>query len=138
MELQNIYQYLAYCGLLTIVLWVPYVIARTGVTGLIGSQTYTGDFPRTAPELPAWAARSQRAHMNMIETMAAFVPVTIAAVNLTPTTPELASIALWAMVFFWARIVHAIVYTAGIPFARTPAYFASWLSVIMIGLTIFS
>ena len=74
--------------------------------------------------------------MNMIETMAAFVPVTLAAINLSPTAAELASIALWAMVFFWARVVHAVVYTFGIPFTRTLAYFVSWLSVIMIGVTV--
>ena len=136
MEVQSIYEYLAYSGLLTIFLWVPYVIARTGVTGLIGSQTYTEDFPRTQPEQPAWAARSQRAHMNMIETMTAFVPVTLAAINLSPTAEEVATIALWCMVFFWARVDHAVVYTFGIPFTRTAAYFVSWLSVIMIGLTI--
>lgn len=132
MDANTAYTYLALSGVLTAVLWVPYVIARTGVTGLVGSQTYGDDFPRTQPVLPPWAARSQRAHMNMIETMAAFIPVFLAAMAMTDSPAATATIAQWTMVFFYARVAHAVVYTLGIPFTRTPAFFVSWLSIVMI------
>jgi uncharacterized MAPEG superfamily protein len=36
-------------------------------------------------------------------------------------------------VFFVARVLHAVVYTAGIPYLRTPVYLVSWASILMIG-----
>lgn len=43
------------------------------------------------------------------------------------------SITQWAQIFFFARIAHAIVYTLGIPYLRTPVYLILWLAVLMIG-----
>lgn len=39
----------------------------------------------------------------------------------------------WAGLFFWARVAHAVVYTADIPFLPTPAYLVSWPAILRIG-----
>ena len=72
------YFYLALSGALTALLWTPYTVARLFTWGL-GSflKNYTGDFPQEAPEHPLWAARAQRAHLNMVEKMPAFIAAVV-------------------------------------------------------------
>lgn len=127
--------YLALSGLLTVLLWTPYITARLFSWGL-GTflNNYPEGFPAKSPEQPLWAARAQRAHLNLVETMPAFIAVVVAAA-LTPKLDagSAATIAGWAQIFFFARIAHAVVYIAGIPFLRTPVYLVSWLAILMIG-----
>ena len=96
---------------------------------------YPNGFPKDQPEPQLWALRSQRAHLNMVETLPAFGAVVIAAGMLAPESAY-AGIAMWAQVFFFARVGHAVVYTLGIPYFRTPVYLVSWAAVLMIGLSI--
>jgi len=96
---------------------------------------YPENFPITQPETPLWAARAQRAHLNMVETLPAFAAVVLAVGQLAPASAY-QSIAMWAQVFFLARLGHAVVYTAGIPYLRTPVYLVSWAAVLVIGFTI--
>lgn len=127
--------YLALSGLLTVLLWTPYIAARLFSWGL-GTflNNYPEGFPAKSPEQSLWAARAQRAHLNLVETMPAFVAVVVAAA-LSPNLDagSAATIAGWAQIFFFARIAHAVVYIAGIPFLRTPVYLVSWLAILMIG-----
>lgn len=125
------YQYLALSGALTVLLWTPYIVARLFGWGL-GSflKNYAGNFPQETPEQPLWAVRAQRAHLNMVETMPAFIAVVIAASLLSGGT--LAAVNIWAVVFFYARIAHAVVYIAGIPYLRTPIYLVSWFAILAI------
>ena len=37
-----------------------------------------------------------------------------------------------ATLFFWGRLVHAIIYLAGIPWARTAAWAVSFVGIIMV------
>lgn len=43
-----------------------------------------------------------------------------------------------AQLFFFARLVHAVVYTAGIPWARTLAYFGGVVGMLVILWRIFA
>lgn len=133
--MDTILYYLALSGLLTVLLWTPYIAARLFSWGL-GTflNNYPEGFPAKAPEQPLWAARAQRAHLNMVETMPAFIAVVAAAllaVDLGAAATE--AVATWSQVFFFARVAHAAVYIAGVPFLRTPVYLVSWLAVLMIG-----
>ncbi|WP_262694870.1 MAPEG family protein [Kordiimonas aquimaris] len=127
--------YLALSGILTVLLWVPYIFSRLLTWGLpTFLNNYPEKFPQEQPEQPLWAARAQRAHLNMVETMPAFVAVVVAALMLAGgSTDTLQVVAMWAEVFFFARLAHAVVYILGVPFLRTPVYLVSWLSVLMIG-----
>ncbi len=127
--------YLVLSGILTVLLWTPYIAARLFSWG-VGTflNNYPEGFPAKSPEQSLWAARAQRAHLNMVETMPAFVAVTVAALSVnTPDASVLASMAFWAKVFFFARLAHAAVYIAGLPYLRTPVYLVSWAAVLIIG-----
>lgn len=130
--MQDVFIYLALSGVLTVLLWTPYIVARLFVWGpLAFLNNYPEGFPATQPEPPLWAQRAQRAHLNMVETMPAFIAVVVAAAALE--TGSAATIAGWAAVFFYARVLHAVVYIAGVPYLRTPVYLVSWAAILMIG-----
>jgi uncharacterized MAPEG superfamily protein len=132
--MEMIYTYLGLSGILTLLLWTPYIVARMFVWGIpTFLNNYPEGFPEKAPEQPLWAARAQRAHLNMVETMPAFIAVTLAAANLLAGNADaIATVGMWAQFFFFARIAHAVVYITGIPFLRTPVYLASWFAILAI------
>lgn len=133
--METAYTYLALSGLLTVLLWTPYILARVFTWGLpTFINNYPEGFPATQPEPPLWAQRAQRAHLNMVETMPAFIAVIVAAGYFAQTKAGIAgTVGHWAMIFFIARVVHAVVYILGVPFLRTPVYLVSWLAVLVIG-----
>ena len=130
--METTYVYLALSGALTVLLWTPYVVSRLFVWGLPDFlKNYPTGYPEVDPSPPLWAQRAQRAHLNMVETLPAFIAVVLAATYLADESAS-STIALWAQVFFFARVAHAIVYTAGVPYWRTPTYLVSWFAVLMI------
>jgi uncharacterized MAPEG superfamily protein len=125
-----IFYYLLLSGVLTLLLWTPYILARVFVWGLpTFLNNYPKDYPAVQPEVPMWAQRAHRAHINMVETMPAFIAVVVAVTQLAGEA-ELATIGLWAEVFFFARILYSIIYILGIPFLRTPSYLVSWFAIL--------
>lgn len=128
------YEFLALSGILTVLLWTPYIVARLFVWGLpTFLSNYPEGFPAKAPEQPLWAERAQRTHLNMVETMPGLIAVVVAAGALVTAPAEQATIGSLVQAFFYIRIVHAIVYILGLPFLRTPVYLASWACVLAIG-----
>lgn len=134
--MENAYIYLALSGMLTLLLWTPYILARLFLWGLpTFLNNYPEGFPATSPEPPLWAQRAQRAHLNMVETMPAFIAVIVAATWLVGDAQG-ALIGGLAQLFFFARVAHAGVYILGIPYLRTPVYLLSWGAVLAIGYTV--
>lgn len=134
--METAYTYLALSGVLTLLLWTPYILARVFVWGLpTFLNNYPNGFPATTPETPLWAQRAHRAHLNMVETLPAFVAVIVAATWLTGDAKG-ALIGGLAQLFFYARIGHAVVYILGVPYLRTPVYLVSWAAVLAIGYTV--
>lgn len=130
--METAYLYLTLSGVLTLLLWTPYILARIFVWGpLTFLGNYPKGFPAEEPAPPLWAARAKRAHLNMVETMPAFIAVVVGTDYLIGDSAGLV-VGAWAQVFFFARIVHAVVYTLGIPGLRTPVYLASWAAILMI------
>ena len=127
--MQTAYYYLALSGVLTVLLWTPYIVSRLFTWGL---PAFLNSYPESEPAQPEWAQRSQRVHLNMVETMPAFIAVVLAAGYLVGDTAG-ATVAMWAQVFFFARIAHAIVFSFAIPYLRTPTYLVSWVAILMIG-----
>lgn len=135
MQLLNGYDsaflYVGMAAMLTVLLWAPYVVARMiswGIPAFL--HNYPEGFPVDAGRQPLWAARAQRAHLNLVETLPAFIGVVLAAAI---SGADAAAVATGAAVFFWARVVHAVVYTLGVPYVRTPVYLVSWAAVLAIG-----
>ncbi|MEH6444532.1 MAG: MAPEG family protein [Oceanospirillaceae bacterium] len=135
--MSTLYYYLLLSGALTILLWTPYILARVFVWGLpTFLNNYPQGFPAKQPEAPLWAQRAQRAHLNMVETMPAFIAVVLAAGSLASEV-LLVKLGFWAGLFFYARVVYAVVYILGLPYLRTPVYLVSWLAVLAIAYQVF-
>ncbi len=60
--------------------------------------------------IPEWAARAQRAHLNLLQNLAPFAILVLVA---QVSGKANATTALGATIFFWARVAHAAVYIAG-------------------------
>ena len=134
--METAYFYLGLSGILTVLLWTPYILSRAITWGIpTFLNNYPENFPKTQPEAPLWAERAQRAHLNMVETLPAFAAVVIAAGALASES-AIQGISLWAQIFFLARIAHAVVYILGIPYLRTPVYLVSWAAILVIGSTV--
>ncbi len=115
----------ALCG----VLWLPYVLARIRVRGLMGVM---GNPDPNAPSLPDWADRAQRAHANLVENLVHFAALVLIAQVLGIA----AAVGAAAVVFFWARVAHAVIYILGIPVLRTLAFLVGWGAEIVIFLKV--
>jgi uncharacterized MAPEG superfamily protein len=113
--------YLALVTALTGLLWVPYVLDRLAVRGLMDAVGYP-DNPK--PQSP-WAQRLMKAHANAVENLVVFAPLVLLAQALGVSGP---AIGLSAAVYFWARVVHALSYTLAVPWVRTLAFTAGFLA----------
>lgn len=118
--------WLAWTAALTAVLWIPYILGRFATTGMVTPADYRDPRP---PDLPAWVRRCDRAHVNAVESLAPFAALVLVA--------HVAGIAdattvMWAMVYFWARVAHAAVYWAGIPYVRTLAFAVGLVATLAI------
>src|ERR1700694_5382827 len=96
--------YLAYTAMLTAALWIPYVVAQVKTNGLLKPINYADPTPRA---VPLWGQRCDRAYMNAVETFAPFAALVIVA-QVAGKANDMT--ALWAMSFFWLRVIHALVY----------------------------
>jgi len=116
---------LVWSAVLCIVLFVPYILARFMYWGIPDTVGY----PEKPPVLPRWAERAKRAHINMAENLAPFAALVLVA---HVTQSANATTALGAAIFFWARLVHAIVFIAGVPWVRTLAFTVSIIGEFLI------
>ncbi|MFL5260327.1 MAG: MAPEG family protein [Hyphomicrobiales bacterium] len=120
---------LAWTAGLTLVFWLPYILARMMNHGLVPTVTYAAD----AKPLPGWAERAKRAHYNAVENLAPFAAVVLVAQLAQATN---ASTAAAAIVYFWARVVHYLGQISGLPFVRTIAFGVGWAATMVIFLVI--
>jgi uncharacterized MAPEG superfamily protein len=116
---------------LTGLLWLPYILDRVAVRGLM--VTLDNPSPRHKPQ-SAWAVRLMNAHINQVENLVVFgilVLVLDALAISTPTT------VLACAVFFWARLAYVVIYTLGIGVLRTLAWVVGFLAEAVLVLAIF-
>ena len=79
--------------------------------------------------VPAWMERTRRAHTNMAENLAPFACLVLVA---HVTGKADATTAMGSQLFFVARVAHAGIYIAGIPYLRTLAVGAAVIGDFMI------
>jgi uncharacterized MAPEG superfamily protein len=85
-------------------------------------------------KLPEWAARAKRAHLNLVENLAPFAILVLAA---QVSGKANGMTALGAEIFFWARVAHVAVYTAGITGVRTAVFFVGTAGELLILIQLF-
>jgi uncharacterized MAPEG superfamily protein len=106
---------------LTGLIWVPYILDRIATWGLTDTVGYP-DNPK--PQSP-WARRMMKAHRNAVENLVVFAALVLAAQAAGISNGVTAAA---CMVYFWARVVHLIAYTAALPWVRTLAFSVGFLS----------
>ena len=111
--------YLVWVTIFTALLWIPYVLNRIMVRGLVDTVGY----PANPEPLAPWAERMKAAHGNAVENLVIFATLVLAVHVLGEST---AATATAAMVYFWARVVHFLVYALGVPWLRTLAFAAGF------------
>lgn len=116
---------------LTGVMWIPYIINRAQVRGLMGAMgnPSRGDKPQSE-----WANRLMFAHDNAVENLIIFAPLVLIlnAIDYSSRWTVLA-----CAVYFWARVAHALVYTFGIPVLRTLTWTVGFLAQAVLALAVF-
>ena len=87
--------------------------------------------PRDTPSPPVTVltGRLLRAFHNFRET---FVYFAVAVILVTLLNKTNAHTALGAQLYFWARLVYIPIYAAGIPYARTAVWTASFVGLVMV------
>jgi len=117
--------YLALVTAFTGLMWIPYILDRLAVRGLADTVAY----PESPKPQSAWAQRLQKAHANAVENLVVFAALVLTARALGITGGAVAGA---AVVYFWARVVHALVYAAGIPWLRTLAFAVGFIAQFVI------
>ena len=118
--------WLALALAMTALLAFPYVLNRIAVRGLMGAMKNPS--PDDKP-VPAWAGRAQRAHANAVENLVLFAPAAL-AVHVAGVGNSLTAAACG--LYFFSRLLHYVVYTAGIPVVRTLAFFGGWVGIAIL------
>jgi uncharacterized MAPEG superfamily protein len=119
---------------MTLLLWaallafVQMLVAVTGATLQVGLPLLAGN-REGLPPCTGWAGRAARAHHNMLESLVLFAALVLIAVIAGKTN---STTLLGAQLFFWARLVYAVVYLAGIPWVRTAVWFVSVIGLALI------
>jgi uncharacterized MAPEG superfamily protein len=117
--------------ILTGLLWVPYILDRAYVRGLVGAMANPS--PNDRPQ-SAWAQRLQKAHYNAVENLVLFAALVL-TLNVMHHSTE--STVLACAVYFWARLAHAVIYALGIPILRTLAFTVGFLAQVALVLAVF-
>ena len=120
-------KYLLFSVLLT---FVQVLIAAASTTQHVGLTAAVGNREGLG-ELTGFTGRARRAHLNMVENMVLFTALVLVAVITNKTN---AATAMGALIFFWARLVYALIYLLGIAWLRTLAWVVSVIGMIMIAL----
>jgi len=123
--------YLLFSVLLT---FVQVLIAAAAANQVVGLTTLAGN-REDVPAMTGFAGRARRAHLNMIENMVLFSILVLVAVIANKTN---ATTAMGALIFFWGRLIYAVIYLLGIPWLRTVAWFVSVIGMIMVAWPLFT
>lgn len=113
-------------AVLTELLTLPPVLARGSVPGGIRWIFYNRDTVLNG--VAPWGGRAVRAHANLADNLAIYTAA-IGIAHLTGATNGTTAVA--GFVLLSARILHAMIYIAGIPYLRTAVFAVGQLSMFV-------
>ena len=116
---------LAWVAALSAIMWIPYILNTIMVRGLVDAVGY----PEEPKPLAPWAERMKKAHYNSVENLVLFATLVLiaSAAGISNDTTI-----LMCQVYFWARVVHLVSYTLGIPWVRTLSFAVGWIACVAI------
>lgn len=116
---------------MTGLMWIPYMFDRIKVRGLKGAM----DNPSPkAKSQSRWAVRLYYAHTNAVENLVVFATLVLIAHSLGISNRATITA---SVVYFWARLAHALVYTIGTPVLRTLCFAVGFTAQVVLVLAIF-
>ena len=107
--------------------FVQVLVAVTGAFLQVGLPMLAGNRDKL-PEITGWAGRAHRAHRNMMENLPLFIALVFVGVAVQKSNEMTV---LGAQLFFWGRFAYALLYTGGIAWLRTGAWFVSVIGMIL-------
>jgi uncharacterized MAPEG superfamily protein len=110
-------------GLLQLVIATALSVKDQGLPYSFGPRDVPG------PAVTVLTGRFKRAFQNFRETFVYFAVAVLIVVALNKTN---ATTALGSEIYFWARLVYVPIYAAGIALARTAAWTASVVGIVMV------
>lgn len=113
-------------ALLTELLTLPPLVARGSVPGGIRWIFYNRD--TSLEGVAPWGGRAVRAHANLADNLAMYAAV-IGIAHVTGATNGTTLVA--GSVLLTARMLHAMVYIAGIPYLRTAVFAVGQLAMLV-------
>ncbi len=116
---------------LTALIWVPYILDRIKVRGLMATLANPS---RRDKEQSPWAVRLMFAHDNAIENLVIFAPLVLITDVLNIRN---GMTAFACALYFWSRLAHLVIYTAGWPVGRTVAFTGGFIAQMMLLIEIF-
>jgi uncharacterized MAPEG superfamily protein len=116
---------------MTGLIWVPYILDRILIRGAAGAMANPS--PTDKPQ-SSWAVRMMAAHTNAVENLVVFAPLVLTAQALNIHT---ATTAFACALYFWCRLAHVAIYTAGIPVLRTLSFAGGFVAQVLLVLAIF-
>jgi uncharacterized MAPEG superfamily protein len=119
------FTYLAWTAILTLAIRVPWMINKVTVRGLDKVTHY----PTESQLLSAWARRAWLAHEDALQGLLVFavLVLTLHATDASNIWTETA-----AVVYFWARLAHFLVYAFGVPHLKTLAFLATFAAQVVL------
>ena len=115
----------------SIILTFALILVPATVSILANGLTAQAGARDDLPEPGAFNQRCVRLRNNMLENMVMFTGLVLVAHAADIST---ANTVLGAQIFFFARVVHAGIYIAGLPLVRPLAWFAGVIGMAMIAL----
>jgi uncharacterized MAPEG superfamily protein len=118
-------KYLAWVTVLTALIRVPWMLNKVAVRGISKASGY----PRDSEPLSPWAHRLWVAHEDAVDNLIVFAVL----VGLLHTTGQSTSVTVLASaVYFWARLVHVLVYAFAIPWVKTAAHVTGFGAILVL------
>lgn len=107
--------YLVWVTTLTALMWIPYILDRLMVWGLMDTVGY----PENPKPQSLWARRMKAAHANAVENLVIFAALVLVAQAAGISN---GATVMACVVYFWARVIHFLAYTFRLPWVRTAAF----------------
>lgn len=111
--------------LLTALLWIPYILNRLAEQGLLKA---LWDPDGVTSTRVGWARRLMAAHANAVENLVVFATLVLVAHAAGISSPLTVQA---GMLYFFARLAHAVVFTLRIPVLRIVAFLAGFGAQMM-------
>ena len=123
--------WLALTVAMTGLFWVPCILDRIVVRGLMGAMANPSPSDKGQS---LWARRMMAAHTNAVENLVIFAPLVLMTRALGIATGVTA---FACALYFWSRLAHVVVYTLGIPVLRTLSFAGGFVAQALLVLAIF-